>query len=756
MNLQPNPEAIPFGIAVAISAGLAVLAWRRRVMPVARAFAVMMIGEAAWALFEAMELVIVNLPLKQLCFVLRASGAVTTILGLLATVLLYTGNDRWMEPRRFGAIGAPSLALLVLAWTNPWHHLYWIQIENVRIGAFWIAMPEYGPGFTAHFVYSYALVAIVTALLVRAVYRSSGIFRAQASIMLFGVLLPWVVNIIDMTRLFGFIHVDTAAMAFAVTGLAFVPGLFRYRLLDLTPVAWAAVVEGMDDPVLVIDREGRIVELNPAAERVAGRKAREILGTEAVQAFAGWPSLADRLSRIDERDEAAFELDGPDSKPPSMFDVRISRLGGSCAAGWVVVLRDVSSQRQAEEGRVRMLREQAARAEAEAANRAKDQFLATLSHELRTPLTPILATVTAMLDQPETPEPIREVMEMIRRNVNLEVRLIDDLLDLTRIRGGKLHLQREAVDAHELIHRVLDICRHDPRAAGLRLDLDLAARRHDVDADPIRLQQVLWNLIRNAIKFTPEGGTITVRSRDRGGERDGDGDRPVSASPALIIAVSDTGVGIAPDVLPRIFGLFEQGSDSSARRSGGLGLGLTISRSIVEQHGGRLVATSDGEGLGATFTLELPTVSAAAMVPTIEPIGPDRPAGNRPLKILLVDDNADTRTYLAMILTQRGHDVQAADSVASARQAIAHADFDLLISDIELPDGTGLQLIQELRATRPVAGIALSGFGSSDDVQVSHSAGFAFHLMKPVNLSALESAIEQATSGRSAESLVNG
>ena len=752
MKLQPNPEAIPFGIAVAISVVLAVLAWRRRGMPLARAFSVMMIGEAAWALFEALELVIVDLPLKQWCFALRVGGAVTMILGLLATVLLYTGNDRWVEPRRFAAICAPSLGLTVLAWTNPWHHRYWTEIQNELMGNFWIAMPRYGPGFWAHFAYSYALVAVATALLVGAVYRSRGAFRAQASIMLFGVLLPWAVNVIDMTHVLGFIHVDTAAMAFAVTGLAFVPGLFRYRLLDLTPVAWAAVVKGMDDPVLVIDPEGRIVELNPAAERVAGRKAKGILGTEAARAFAGWPSLADRLSRIDE--EAAFELVGPDSQPPTVFDARISRLGGSRGAGWVVVLRDIGTLRNAEAGRVRMLREQAARAEAEAANRAKDQFLATLSHELRTPLTPILATAAAMLDQPETPESIREVMEMIRRNVNLEVRLIDDLLDLTRIRGGKLHLKREAVDAHELIHRVLEICRYDPRAVGVRLDLDLAARRHDVDADPTRLQQVLWNLIRNAIQFTSEGGTITIRSRDGCGG--GDGGPPGSSSPALMIAVSDTGIGIAPDVLPRIFGLFDQGSDSSARRSGGLGLGLTISRSIVEQHGGRLIATSGGEGLGATFTLELPTVTAAAMIPTIEPIAPDRPAGHRPLKILLVDDNADTRIYLAMILTRRGHDVRAADSMAAARRAIDAVDIDLLISDIELPDGTGLQLIQELRSTRPVAAIALSGFGSSDDVELSRSAGFAFHLMKPVDLSVLEAAIEQATSRLSAESLVNG
>ncbi len=164
---QPNPEAIPFGIAVAISAGLAALAWHRRGMPIARAFTVMVAGEAAWALFEAMELVIVPLPMKEWCFAPRAGGAVTMILGLLATVLLYTGNDRWVRPRRFAAICAPSLALTVLAWTNPWHHLYWSGFTNRMIGGSWIAMPAYGPGFKAHFAYSYALVAVTTALIVR-------------------------------------------------------------------------------------------------------------------------------------------------------------------------------------------------------------------------------------------------------------------------------------------------------------------------------------------------------------------------------------------------------------------------------------------------------------------------------------------------------------------------------------------------------------------------------------------------------------
>jgi PAS domain S-box-containing protein len=757
---QANAEAIPFGFTVLIAAGLSLLAWRRRgrgMAETAPAFAAMMAGEAAWALFETLELVIADERVKRACFALRAAGAATMILGLFAFTLRHCGLERWLAPRRFAAIAAPTAALAVLALTNEWHHLYWTAIRNERIGAFWIAMPDYGPGFWAHFAYSYGLVAVTSVLVARAVLQSSGVFRAQAAIMLFGVLVPWVVNIIDMTRLFGFFHVDTVVLAFGVTGLAFLPAVFRYRLLDLTPVAWATVVRGMDDAVVVIDGRGRIVELNRAAARLIGRARGEALGSEAARVFGRWPALADRLEPIGGPVESAFEFLGPDAGGASVFDARISPLGGRegdprrRAAGWVLVLRDISASKRAEGERVRVLREQAARAEAEAANRAKDRFLATLSHELRTPLSPILATVAALLERPETPESLIPALEMIRRNVNLEVRLIDDLLDLTRVRGGKLHLKRERVDAHELIHRVAEICRDDALAAGLELRLDLAARRHDVDADPIRLQQVLWNLAKNAIKFTPAGGAVTIRTRDGEGVPANDS-RPAGT---LLIAVRDTGIGIEPEVLPRIFDLFDQGSAEAARRSGGLGLGLTISRSIVEQHGGRLTATSAGADRGSTFTVELPAAAAEpGAVPTIEPVAEAAPPQHRPMRILLVDDNEDTRRSLAELLGRRGHSVRSAEGVESALRAASEAEFDLLISDIEMVDGTGFQLVQALRSTQPMSAIALSGFGSSDDLELSRSSGFALHLMKPVDLPALEAAIERVALGAPAGSLV--
>ncbi len=738
ITFQSIPEAFPIGIAAVLSSALFVIAWRRRTMPMAPAFAAMMAGETIWALGAALEPLVIELPIKRLCIDLRLLGTVTAILGLLAFVFRYTGRFRWLTTRTFAAISGLAIPLILLAWTDPFHHLYLRELTNVMIGDSWIAVRSFGPGFWGMFAYCYALLSVSTVLLAQAVSRTTGVYRAQAAAMLAGVLLPWVVDMMDMSGMVPFIPVDLVSPTFALTALFLLPALFRFHLLDLPPIAWAVVVQGMDDAVVVIDPSGRIVVMNPAAERLIGRKSHEVIGVEPALAFIHWPALAARLHQL-EGSEERTKLDGPDPVRPSSFDVRVSPLGDDVhRAGWVLVLRDISELKRIEEERVQLLREQAARAEAEEANRAKDRFLATLSHELRTPLTPILATVTGMLDDPATPDAFRNVLDMIRRNVTLEARLIDDLLDVTRIRAGKLRLERKVVDAHQLVHDVVEICQEDFRTAHVELFLDLTARRHNLDADPIRLQQVLWNLVKNAIKFTPAGGKVTIHSRDAdGGPRDPTDTR-------LILDISDTGIGIEPDALPRIFEAFRQASLATSRRPGGLGLGLMISRSIVEQHGGNLTAVSGGKDLGAVFRIEIPSFIALTIndLPD-EPLCPRAVTPHRPLSILLVEDNADTLNYLSAMLTLRGHKVYTGNSLVSAVQVASEVEFDLLISDIELPDGSGLELLWQLRATREVPGIALSGFGSSDDIELSHSAGFAEHLTKPVEFKTLEKAIHQ-------------
>jgi PAS domain S-box-containing protein len=382
-----------------------------------------------------------------------------------------------------------------------------------------------------------------------------------------------------------------------------------------------------------------------------------------------------------------------------------------------------------------------ARVEAERADRTKDQFLAALSHELRTPLTPVLIDVTAMLDAPGLPAHVRPVLEITRRNVELEARLIDDLLDVTRISRGKLRLNRTPVDAHALIRQAVEICRGESSASSLRLDLELAATTHHVEGDPARLQQILWNLVKNAVKFTPPGGRVAVRSRNEPG-------------PKLVVEVSDTGIGIEPEVLPRIFDAFEQGDAAVTKQFGGLGLGLAISRSLAQAHGGLLRVASAGRGQGSTFTLELPALAEVPGADTSEPHACSAPNSsakpvdgahiNEGLRILLAEDNGDTLRILSRLLRSRGHTVSATSGVEDAlRTAEADGPFDLVISDIGLPDGSGLELMSRLRAARPTPGIALSGYGTEDDLRKSREAGFDTHLTKPVDFSTLEAAIRR-------------
>jgi len=266
--------------------------------------------------------------------------------------------------------------------------------------------------------------------------------------------------------------------------------------------------------------------------------------------------------------------------------------------------------------------------------------------------------------------------------------------------------------------------------------------RHHIDADPTRFQQVLWNLIDNAIKFTPPGRTVTIRSSNRDDARHREG------GSWLVIEVIDQGMGIEPDLLPRIFDAFEQGKPTITRRFGGLGLGLAISRSIVEEHRGRLSAASAGPGQGAKLALEMRTATPPAARPLAFTSGTAAIVLPRPLKILLVEDNLDTRNCLSITLSRRGHNVTTAESLAIALREASEHDFELLISDIDLPDGSGLDLMRKLHERGPVMGIALSGFGTSDDIDQSRSAGFSEHLTKPVEFRRLEEAIEQVAAGR--------
>ncbi len=379
-------------------------------------------------------------------------------------------------------------------------------------------------------------------------------------------------------------------------------------------------------------------------------------------------------------------------------------------------------QREAEE-RMRRIKAEAARAEAEAENAAKDRFLAMLSHELRTPLTPIVYAVALLEKDQNCPPHIQEALATIRRNVGVEARLIDDLLDLARVRSGKLTLRKELVDAHDILRDAIAICLADSGQRNDRLIEQIEAEHTQLEADPARLRQIFWNLVSNAVKFTPDEGKILIRTTNSDG--------------CLLVEVSDTGSGIEPHKLSRIFDAFEQATRNS---SGGLGLGLAICKALVELHGGAIEARSAGPGSGASFIVKLPCPAVTKSKKSSDAASTTR---LRAIRILVVDDHRDTAESLRMVLAEQGHEVRAAASISQALKVAENYEFDILISDIGLPDGHGTELLARLRSAtaRQILGIAMSGFGMEDDRQRSRQAGFAEHLTKPVELAVLNQAV---------------
>jgi signal transduction histidine kinase len=365
----------------------------------------------------------------------------------------------------------------------------------------------------------------------------------------------------------------------------------------------------------------------------------------------------------------------------------------------------------------------------EAANRTKDHFLAMLSHELRTPLTPVVSELESLQTESTQTEDTRASLAMIRRNIELETQLIDDLLDFTRIARDKMELRFVPVDVHLAVSNVVEICRAETKSKRLNIHLKLRAQSYHVTADGAKFQQIIWNLLKNAIKFTPEGGDIIISSEN-------------PSETVLSVSVRDTGIGMEPEVMQRIFDPFEQGNRSFERRLGGLGLGLAISKSLAQAHGGTLTAQSDGSNRGSTFTLSMQALPAgeAGSVASRSVTESARQA----LKILLVDDHQDTCAALEKLLARRGHLVAVTHDVRSAMEAAVRNKFDLLISDIALPDGSGMDLMMQLHAISSIPGIAISGFGNNGDIERSLQAGFSEHLIKPIKLDNLEAAIERA------------
>ena len=489
----------------------------------------------------------------------------------------------------------------------------------------------------------------------------------------------------------------------------------------------AAAVDGM----IAIDERGRIEWINPAAERIFGYRQEELIGKNInvlmPEAYHG--QHGQYLRNYLETGQTKIMGSGREVKGlrkdggvfPMDLGVSEVKVGGEKM--FTGIVRDITQRKEAERSLVE------AKDAAEKANRFKDAFLAMVSHELRTPLNPIMAAVSLLQSKKDLDPEVGEEIISIRRNVEQEAHLVDDLINFSQLARGQAALHHEVVDVHALIHRLASQFEREADVKGIELALLLQAQHFSIWADPNRISQVLTNLLRNAIKFTPQGGRVTLRSLD-------------AADGWCQIEISDTGIGIAPEVLGRLFNAFEQGEQTITRRFGGLGLGLAISKSIVELHGGKLLARSEGTDQGSTFVLELGTVPPVPEEMNHQDI---LTANRHHCRILLVEDHQDTRRVMVKLLKSLGYSVTAATGVRDALRLEEEEPFDVLVSDIGLPDGSGLDIIRQIKRHHAIKGIAVSGFGQPEDLNRSREAGFLDHLIKPLNFNRLERVLEEIT-----------
>jgi len=503
-----------------------------------------------------------------------------------------------------------------------------------------------------------------------------------------------------------------------------------HSALQETEEQFHMLVDSVEEyAIYMLDPTGNIVTWNAGAQKIKQYTAEEITGKN----FACFYTAEDVAAEKPQRNlrEAARKGHIREQglrvrKDGSTFHAEVVltalRDGAGKIRGFSKVTRDVTDQ-------IRSRETEAAKIAAEKASKTKDNFLAALSHELRTPLTPALAAANYLAaNAAKLPAEFVEDIEIIKRNVRLQARLIDDLLDLTRVTRGKLDLQFEDVDAHILVRDAIDIANSAIAAKKLTFSAHLNAEEHYIRADSIRIQQVFWNLINNAVKFTPSDGKIDIRTSNDDHGR-------------FQFEITDNGIGIEVDRQASLFAPFEQADPSISRQFGGLGLGLAISKHLINLHGGTIEAHSRGRSYGSTFTLALDAVTKRTEKSGVDSQTPRKPA--KSLRILLIEDHNDTRQTLSRLLTHFGHQISVADNTQSALEIVQSQKFDVVLSDIGLPDGSGYDVISQVKRKQPVKAVAITGFGTDEDVRRGKEAGFDFHLIKPIDVHELRNVLDQ-------------
>ncbi len=669
--------------------------WQHRTVPGATGLFGVQLGGWVRMLFFAIELSSSNMLVKQVANNMRITGIIIGALFLLIFALQYTGRQDWLTGRRLYLILVPSILVLIILWTNGWHHMFWESYPVTPKDGFLIPIRIYGSLFWIQFVNSLSQVFASFAILIYAAIITKTIYRIQATVVFLSVSPLLLGDILFTLKLFPNLMVNPSALGYAFGSILLTWVLVRYRLVDLVPIAHHILVQSMSDGMLVLDKQQRIVDLNPAAEHFAGIPLQTAIGKPASMLL---PESDTWLSNLEQSGNTYTELSRSDGTTSHLYEAQSSPITSRKGdlTGWVIVLRDITARKMAEESLKK------ARDAAEAANQAKSVFLANMSHEFRTPLNAILGFTQILSAEHGLAPKHYEYLAIIQRGGEHLLTLISSILDMSKIEAGRTTIQTTTFNLYEMLDTLEALFQERAEAKQLALRIHCA---QDVPiriiTDEVKLRQVFINLLSNAIKFTDRGHVHLDVAQVATPQKPTDSHQYLSTI-TLQCIVSDTGPGVAPAQLEEIFQPFVQGT--TTHQAQGTGLGLAISRSFVELMGGTITVQSE-LGQGTTFVVTIPVAvppdgtflleksvrrtdqQVVALVP-----------GQRTYRILLVDDQWSNRQLLVSMLSFDGIVLREAEDGQAAVELWKTWEPDAILMDIRMPVLNGYEAARHIRA----------------------------------------------------------
>jgi PAS domain S-box-containing protein len=705
----------PLIVGAIVPGILALYIWRNRRATGATPLALMMGLLFFWSVAYIMELASATLESKIFWNNISFIFIALTPLTWLVFTVEYTGYLRkWLSQNVLRALYIIPIVTIIVIYTPAFRPWFWVSQELVREGSFLLMSSENGWWYwNIHAIYSYVCLLLGFILLIRALLKWPKQYRWQMIWTLIAISIPWLANIVTIFKLLP-IYIDLTPFAFSIMGIGLTFALVRHRMLDLVPIAREVVVEGMDDGVIMLDINNRVVDVNPAASAALGL-ATEPVGRDVAETLSRWPHLAEKYKTLTQsKDEV--RLDGTETRRWLEFSRTPLADKKGTVIGSVIVIRDITQLKETQE----VL--QQARDAAEEANHAKSAFLASMSHEIRTPMNAVMGMSGLLLDTKLTLEQ-REFAETIRASSDALLTIINEILDFSKIEAGRLELEHQPFDLRECVESAFDLVAQQASDKGLELAyfIDPAAPEA-IDGDVTRLRQIIVNLLSNAVKFT-ERGEISLEIKNE--------------ADFLHVTVKDTGIGIPAERMSRLFQSFSQVDTSTTRKYGGTGLGLAISKRLAEMMGGRMWVESE-VGSGSMFHF---TVKFEAAAPVAKKGFSDVHPQWQGKRILVVDDNATNRRILQLQLASWGLTCVETPFPKEALEWISRGDaFDAAILDFQMPEMDGSQLAVEIRKHRDARSlplIMLTSFGNKD-IAMEHFGSF---LTKPIKPSQLYNAL---------------